>query len=152
MGLAELLMFNTSGSWNAGQLRMSETFSFAFENTDMRYESYEGSNVQLIYFVRVTVQQRVGKIDRKFPFWVHKYEATENAEVRNALTAHCMAARYDASVCTQCQHACPLHTQGAWTQDSLSISLDAIGCGLRTGFKPQNVWLLYSDAACACRW
>ncbi|CAG9467147.1 unnamed protein product [Pedinophyceae sp. YPF-701] len=62
-----------------GQLRSPGAFPFEFENTDMRYESYAGSQVQLLYFVRVTVPQRVGKTDRKFFFLVRRYEGHDAA-------------------------------------------------------------------------
>lgn len=60
-----------------GDLRTAETFPFEFRNPDMRFECYRGRNVELHYFLRVTVQQKMGKFEQKFPLWVKGYEEEE---------------------------------------------------------------------------
>ena len=40
-----------------GQLDKTKEYSFKFDNVNMQYESYNGTNVQLRYYLRATVQK-----------------------------------------------------------------------------------------------
>ena len=42
-----------------GELQHPQTFDFNFKNVEKQYESYNGINVKLRYFVRVTVSRRM---------------------------------------------------------------------------------------------
>lgn len=57
----------------AGELRGAQTFDFEFKNVEKQYESYNGINVKLRYFVRVTIARRIGEVIRERDIWVHSY-------------------------------------------------------------------------------
>ena len=47
-----------------GDLTHPQTFPFTFKNVEKAYESYNGINVRLRYFVRATVKRRVQDVIR----------------------------------------------------------------------------------------
>src|SRR5205085_12028310 len=49
------------------------TFDFEFKNVEKQYESYNGINVKLRYFVRVTVSRRMADVIREKDIWVYSY-------------------------------------------------------------------------------
>ena len=57
----------------AGALTKSVSFDFAFNELQMPYESYNGINARLRYFVRATISKRFGDIVNEKDIWVHKY-------------------------------------------------------------------------------
>ncbi|EFJ42180.1 hypothetical protein VOLCADRAFT_77226 [Volvox carteri f. nagariensis] len=66
-----------------GELQASKTFPFEFQNVELQYDSYRGSQVRCRYLLRVTV---VGKgmtpdSKRDFPLWVRNYEKLHEATV-----------------------------------------------------------------------
>ncbi|KAI1470250.1 vacuolar protein sorting-associated protein 26 [Daldinia caldariorum] len=56
-----------------GELQHPQTFDFNFKNVEKQYESYNGINVKLRYFVRVTVARRMADIIREKDLWVYSY-------------------------------------------------------------------------------
>lgn len=56
-----------------GELQHPQTFDFNFKNVEKQYESYNGINVKLRYFVRVTVSRRMADVIREKDFWVYSY-------------------------------------------------------------------------------
>lgn len=56
-----------------GELQHPQTFDFNFKNVEKQYESYNGINVKLRYFVRVTVSRRMADIIREKDLWVYSY-------------------------------------------------------------------------------
>ena len=56
-----------------GQLQHPQTFPFNFKNVEKQYESYNGINVKLRYFVRVTVSRRMADVIREKDLWVYSY-------------------------------------------------------------------------------
>lgn len=64
------------------QTRTPESFPFEFRSVDLAFESYNGKNVQLGYFLRVTVAQKMGNFEQKFPLWVRGYEPEPEAKAR----------------------------------------------------------------------
>jgi len=56
-----------------GELRQAQTFDFLFKNVEKQYESYQGINVKLRYFVRVQISRRVGSVMKERDVWVHSY-------------------------------------------------------------------------------
>ncbi|KAK5987375.1 Vacuolar protein sorting-associated protein 26 [Cladobotryum mycophilum] len=56
-----------------GELQHPQTFEFNFKNVEKQYESYNGINVKLRYFVRVTVSRRMADVIREKDFWVYSY-------------------------------------------------------------------------------
>ncbi len=56
-----------------GELRSASLFDFEFRNVEKQYESYNGINVKLRYFVRVTLARRVSDAVREKDVWVHSY-------------------------------------------------------------------------------
>lgn len=59
----------------AGEVRHAETYSFEFKNVEKQYESYNGMNVRLRYFVRVTMFRRMNDIVREKDLWVHQHSS-----------------------------------------------------------------------------
>ena len=56
-----------------GDLQHPQTFNFEFKNVEKQYESYNGINVKLRYFVRVTVSRRMADVVREKDIWVYSY-------------------------------------------------------------------------------
>jgi vacuolar protein sorting-associated protein 26 len=56
-----------------GELQHPQTFPFNFKNVEKQYESYNGINVKLRYFVRVTVSRRMADVIREKDIWVYSY-------------------------------------------------------------------------------
>ncbi|CEP11793.1 hypothetical protein [Parasitella parasitica] len=56
-----------------GELRQNAVFEFEFKNVEKQYECYNGINVKLRYFVRVTVARRLADIIRERDMWVNSY-------------------------------------------------------------------------------
>ena len=57
-----------------GDLQHPQTFDFNFKNVEKQYESYNGINVKLRYFVRVTVSRRMADVIREKDIWVYSYK------------------------------------------------------------------------------
>lgn len=57
-----------------GDLQHPQTFPFNFKNVEKQYESYNGINVKLRYFVRVTVSRRMADVIREKDIWVYSYK------------------------------------------------------------------------------
>lgn len=56
-----------------GELQHPQTFDFNFKNVEKQYESYNGINVKLRYYVRVTVSRRMADVIREKDLWVYSY-------------------------------------------------------------------------------
>ncbi len=56
-----------------GDLQHPQTFDFNFRNVEKQYESYNGINVKLRYFLRVTVSRRMADVVREKDLWVYSY-------------------------------------------------------------------------------
>ena len=56
-----------------GELQHPQNFPFNFKNVEKQYESYNGINVKLRYFVRVTVSRRMADVIREKDIWVYSY-------------------------------------------------------------------------------
>ncbi|KAG8931936.1 Vacuolar protein sorting-associated protein 26B [Tulasnella sp. 417] len=56
-----------------GEMRQAQTFEFNFKNVEKQYESYQGINVKLRYFVRVTIARRLADVVKEKDLWVHSY-------------------------------------------------------------------------------
>ena len=54
-------------------LRGAQTYDFEFKNVEKQFESYNGINVKLRYFVRVTVGRRIGEVIKERDLWVHSF-------------------------------------------------------------------------------
>jgi hypothetical protein len=56
---------------DAGELTATKTYAFDFENVDKQYDSYNGINVKLRYFLRVTVSRQYSpNIVQEMDLWV----------------------------------------------------------------------------------
>ncbi|KAJ3488136.1 hypothetical protein NLI96_g3062 [Meripilus lineatus] len=55
------------------EMRQAQTFDFQFKNVEKQYESYQGINVKLRYFVRVTISRRIADITKEKDVWVHSF-------------------------------------------------------------------------------
>ncbi|KAI8329333.1 putative PEP8-vacuolar protein sorting/targeting protein [Chlamydoabsidia padenii] len=56
-----------------GELRQSASFDFEFKNVEKQYECYNGVNVRLRYYVRLTVARRMADLIREKDMWVYSY-------------------------------------------------------------------------------
>ncbi|KAK9458805.1 vacuolar protein sorting-associated protein 26-domain-containing protein [Lipomyces oligophaga] len=56
-----------------GELVHPESYEFEFRNVEKQFESYNGINVRLRYFVRVTVGRRMADVIREKDLWVYSY-------------------------------------------------------------------------------
>ena len=56
-----------------GELHHAQTYSFSFKNVEKQYESYNGINVRLRYFIRATVSRRMSDVMREKDLWVYSY-------------------------------------------------------------------------------
>lgn len=56
-----------------GELKSVQSHDFSFKNVEKQYESYQGINVKLRYFIRVTVARRMADVIKERDLWVHSY-------------------------------------------------------------------------------
>ena len=56
-----------------GDLQHPQIFEFNFKNVEKAYESYNGINVKLRYYVRVLVSRRMADVVREKDIWVYSY-------------------------------------------------------------------------------
>jgi len=57
-----------------GEITEAKVFPFEFLNVEKQFESYNGINVRLRYFVKVTIGRSViSNIVQELDFWVHNY-------------------------------------------------------------------------------
>ncbi|WFC95580.1 Vacuolar protein sorting-associated protein 26 [Malassezia brasiliensis] len=56
-----------------GEIRSSETIPFEFKNVEKIHESYNGINVKLRYFLRVTIGRRMSDVVKERDIWVHSF-------------------------------------------------------------------------------
>jgi len=54
----------------SGEMTEPKTFNFEFLNVEKQYESYNGINVKLRYFLRVTVQRSLVNVTKEQEFWI----------------------------------------------------------------------------------
>ncbi|KAI8072711.1 putative PEP8-vacuolar protein sorting/targeting protein [Gongronella butleri] len=66
-----------------GELRQTTSFDFEFKNVEKQYESYNGINVKLRYYVRVTIARRIADLIRERDMWVLSYRMP--TEVSNSI-------------------------------------------------------------------
>jgi vacuolar protein sorting-associated protein 26 len=67
-----------------GQLDKTKEYTFKFENVNMQYESYNGTNVQLRYYLRATVQKSsYSQITKEQDLWVQGIG--EPPEINNSI-------------------------------------------------------------------
>ncbi|KAI8637516.1 vacuolar protein sorting-associated protein 26-domain-containing protein [Parasitella parasitica] len=66
-----------------GELRQNAVFEFEFKNVEKQYECYNGINVKLRYFVRVTIARRLADLIRERDMWVNSYRMP--VEVNNSI-------------------------------------------------------------------
>lgn len=57
----------------AGELQHAQSYSFMFKDLAKRYESYRGKNVDVSYYVKVTVIRKSTDIAKLKRFWVYLY-------------------------------------------------------------------------------
>ena len=67
----------------AGALAKTTSFDFQFDNVDMPHESYNGLNVRLRYFLRVTVSRRLSDMVQEKEIWVHRYK--DHPEINSSI-------------------------------------------------------------------
>jgi vacuolar protein sorting-associated protein 26 len=60
----------------AGRLAEEKSFQFEFKGVEKQYESFQGLNVRLRYFLRFTifVRRSLSNIVKEKDFWVHNYQ------------------------------------------------------------------------------
>jgi len=56
-----------------GEMRQAQTFDFMFKNIEKQYESYQGINVKLRYFIRVSMSKRMADVNKERDLWVHSF-------------------------------------------------------------------------------
>lgn len=57
-----------------GELQHAQNFPFMFKDLAKRYESYRGKNVDVSYYVKVTVARKSIDISKTKKFWVYLYK------------------------------------------------------------------------------
>jgi len=59
----------------AGELNDTQTYGFEFMNVEKQYESYNGINVRLRYFLRFTIARSFSSnVVKELDIWVHNYQ------------------------------------------------------------------------------
>ncbi|CAM9015463.1 unnamed protein product [Wickerhamomyces anomalus] len=58
---------------SAAELDHSETYNFSFKDVEKRYESYKGKNLNVNYYVKITVLRKSADITKVKKFWVYIY-------------------------------------------------------------------------------
>eukprot|EP00026_Physarum_polycephalum_P012155 Phypoly_transcript_12433.p1 GENE.Phypoly_transcript_12433~~Phypoly_transcript_12433.p1 ORF type:complete len:335 (+),score=48.09 Phypoly_transcript_12433:44-1048(+) len=68
----------------AGELTENKTYDFEFLNVEKQYESYNGINVRLRYFLRFTIARSfAANITKELDIWVHNYQKLP--EINNSI-------------------------------------------------------------------
>lgn len=57
----------------AGDIQHTQSYPFAFKDLAKRYESYRGINVDVNYYIKVTVMRKSTDITKSKKFWVYLY-------------------------------------------------------------------------------
>lgn len=57
----------------AGDIQHTQSYPFTFKDLTKRYESYRGRNVDVNYYVKVTVMRKSTDITKNKKFWVYLY-------------------------------------------------------------------------------
>ncbi|KAL1914399.1 uncharacterized protein VTP21DRAFT_8917 [Calcarisporiella thermophila] len=57
-----------------GELHHNTKYDFTFKNVEKAYESYQGINIRLRYFVRVTISRRISDVVQERDLWVYSYK------------------------------------------------------------------------------
>ncbi len=58
----------------AGELKESKTYPFEFDNVERQHESYNGINIFLNYYVKVSIIRNLTtNITKQIEFWVRNY-------------------------------------------------------------------------------
>lgn len=60
---------------SAAELDHSETYNFSFKDVEKRYESYRGKNLNVNYYVKITVLRKSTDITKVKKFWVYIYSS-----------------------------------------------------------------------------
>ncbi|ETO32414.1 hypothetical protein RFI_04703 [Reticulomyxa filosa] len=68
---------------NPGILTKDTSYHFDFKENEKQYESYDGTNVRIRYFVRVRILRSHGPVSKEFDFYVQKVQP--QPEVNNPL-------------------------------------------------------------------
>jgi vacuolar protein sorting-associated protein 26 len=69
---------------SAGDFTTSKSYNFDFANVDKQYESYNGMNVRLRYFIRVTIRRQFSpNIVKETDFWVHS--SSPEPDINNSI-------------------------------------------------------------------
>ncbi|KAH3900578.1 retromer subunit PEP8 SCDLUD_003570 [Saccharomycodes ludwigii] len=66
----------------SGELVHSQNIKFSFKDVEKRYESYKGTNVEVMYYLKVTVLRKAADLVKIKRFWVQLYESMENYEIK----------------------------------------------------------------------
>ncbi|KNZ72086.1 Vacuolar protein sorting-associated protein 26B-like [Termitomyces sp. J132] len=56
-----------------GEMRQAQTFDFLFKNVEKQFESYQGINVKLRYYIRVSISRRMADVSKEKDIWVHSF-------------------------------------------------------------------------------
>jgi hypothetical protein len=68
----------------AGELTENKTYPFEFMNVEKQYESYNGINVRLRYFLRFTISRSFqANITKEMDIWVHNFQ--KPPEINNSI-------------------------------------------------------------------
>lgn len=59
-----------------GELVHSQNFTFNFKDVEKRFESYKGKNINVMYYIKVTVLRKSTDIVKLKKFWCHLYNST----------------------------------------------------------------------------
>ncbi|KAJ7480100.1 vacuolar protein sorting-associated protein 26-domain-containing protein [Mycena galericulata] len=67
-----------------GEMRQAQTYDFNFKNVEKQFESYQGINVKLRYFIRVSISRRMADVSKERDLWVHSFRlpADTNATIK----------------------------------------------------------------------
>ncbi|KAJ7760406.1 vacuolar protein sorting-associated protein 26-domain-containing protein [Mycena metata] len=67
-----------------GEMRQAQTYDFNFKNVEKQFESYQGINVKLRYFIRVSISRRMADVSKERDIWVHSFRlpADTNATIK----------------------------------------------------------------------
>jgi len=66
-----------------GVISSTSSFNFDFDSAEMPFESYNGLNVRLRYFLRVTVSRRMSDLIQEKEIWVHRFK--EPPEINSSI-------------------------------------------------------------------
>ncbi|KAL6938016.1 hypothetical protein ACO0RG_004544 [Hanseniaspora osmophila] len=76
--LMDTFLCLTADLYPAGELVHSQSVKFSFKDVQKRYNSYKGANVEVMYYLKVTVARKSSDVTKIKKLWVNLYDQPDS--------------------------------------------------------------------------